>query len=134
MENARVVVFEDRESIRSLIHIVLDGTGHSIVQQATTMQEAQDIISKMEDGDIDIAIVDGNLDVTCHNGSDGIRITSLLREKFNNVVVLGMSATHHNHLANRNLDKSTEVINLGSIIDNDEWELLDTGQTSGTGQ
>jgi hypothetical protein len=61
---ANILVFEDYDGALDIIHLSLSDTPHEIVGEATTLQHAQDFISRMisRDIEVDVLLLDGNLD------------------------------------------------------------------------
>jgi CheY-like chemotaxis protein len=69
LENARIAVFEDNETLRDLLRHMAALTGHTVVAEAINLDEATGVIENIE---FDVAVVDGNLeksrDLSCKDG------------------------------------------------------------------
>jgi hypothetical protein len=89
MENAKVVYFEDSESLQELASVYLQMALNHIVRSALTMDQARELINQLEPGTVNVAIVDGNLTSTVHTGNDGREIVELLRAKDENIIIIG---------------------------------------------
>ena len=122
MEGAKIAIFEDNESVRSVIRIRLFGSAHTVAHEATSLAESMSLIETMEEGDIDLALVDANYSGSIEDGSEGELIASILRNKFKNLVIVGISGTRPIPSAHYNVDKVEFVLKVGQIID----ELPDT--------
>ena len=119
MHEAKVAIFDDNETIRNLMRLILEIELHEVAFEAATMHESTEIIEALEEGDIDVAVVDGNLDGPIADGRDGEQIVSLLIEKrFSQLLVVGFSGSHPIPSAHINLHKVYDVPNLGRIITN----------------
>jgi len=64
MKQIGLAVFEDEDSIRQLIRYTLEDTPYAVAAEATTRQQALDIVTAMHAGALTVGAVllDGNLD------------------------------------------------------------------------
>lgn len=92
-EYAKVFIAEDDERYLKWYEKILQDGGHTIVSKSTTIQEAMSAVEELEEGDIDVALVDGNLNERDYSGRDGAKITKAIREKDENVTVIGVSGS-----------------------------------------
>jgi DNA-binding response OmpR family regulator len=89
MENARIAVFEDKETIRNFLCAAVETTSHSIIGEAATLQDALQLI---EDEEFDVAIVDGNLHPENGYCEDGKEIVAQVRAKKHAAKIIWFSA------------------------------------------
>lgn len=90
---ARVAVFEDISDQRRIMTRNLTALGHTVVAEASNMQEAKDLIPQLDDLGIQVAIVDGNLGTWTKEtaGRDGSEIAKGIKESNPNITVIGWS-------------------------------------------
>ena len=94
MDNARVVVFEDRDKEALLLQWNLEDHGHSVVAHARTLEEAIEVIGSMSVGNLvaDVVVLDANLKRQNSNGEDAQYIWSSIRDAGIIVPIIGFSA------------------------------------------
>lgn len=94
MEHARIALFEDQENIRQLIAAALDQSTHEIVAEASTVDEALQVVDQVERGDlnVDVILLDGNLDSGQMDCSDARRIAAEIKDRGIPAVIIGFSA------------------------------------------
>lgn len=94
MERARVALFEDDEDVRLLSQLVVGDTSHEIVAEASSRQEALEVVDKVEAGEleVDVFLVDGQLSTQSESGEDALAIHDYIVEKKIGGVILGFSA------------------------------------------
>ncbi|MDO8424640.1 MAG: response regulator [bacterium] len=97
---AKVFIAEDEENIRKLLEVWVRMTGHELVLEAATFEEAMDMVKLAHDKEVDLAIVDGTLKVS----KDGELIAKALRENVPGIKVISHSA-HKVSFGDLNLQK-----------------------------
>ncbi len=81
-ENANVFLVDDSEDIRDTLRYHLTKAGHRVVAEASTLEDALDAITLLEERDVDVALVDGNLTPSSSGGLDGGTVANKFRNKF----------------------------------------------------
>lgn len=89
-ENTNFFYAEDDEVASELDIEYLEGNGHHLASQASSVQEAKQQIANLKKGEVQVAVVDGNLGTSSDN-SDGETIAKMLRKKDPNIVIIGHS-------------------------------------------
>jgi CheY-like chemotaxis protein len=103
LEGLRVAVFEDNPDTVTLVGLSLLGTPHKVVEQASTLEGALEVLgaAKPEELGIDVVLLDGNLDsMGVERGHDARtiwdRLTQINRARTNAgrlaILTLGISA------------------------------------------
>jgi CheY-like chemotaxis protein len=92
MENARIAIIDDHKSNRTLAKFSLEARGHTVVAEASSRQEAFDLVDQMAKGNVvaDVILLDGNLGHT-DTYEDAMVIAERLRETGVTSKVLGFS-------------------------------------------
>ncbi|MBX4205830.1 hypothetical protein KW795_01390 [Candidatus Microgenomates bacterium] len=93
MVGERIAIFEDDPSILRMMTRILQEDEYIVALKAVTMDEAELVIQNLEDEDIRITIIDGNLSENNVSGKDGEYIARLIKEKYPNILTIGMSAS-----------------------------------------
>lgn len=113
-EKARVFAAEDNADFLDNIDFVLDMAGHSLVLQATTLEEALAVIRTLPEHGIQVASVDGNLTKNVKTGSDGRQMVEAIRNFAPGVKIVGMSGES---MENVDIDLGKDKIGeLGKIV------------------
>lgn len=113
MENAKVVLIEDWKSYRELAEHWLTHFGHSIVEEATTLPSALEVIKKLGQGMLcDAIILDGNLGNGPSDFSDARKIHDSYKANGLSIPIIGYSveALHENGI---NIPKEFETYKNG---------------------
>lgn len=113
-ECANIFYAEDYEVAAEYDKEFLEGSGHHIVSQASSVQEAKQQIATLKKGDIQVAIVDGNLGTSSDN-SDGETIAKLLHKKDPNIII-GHSKDNPITGANINVSKKVGLAPLAEAV------------------
>jgi DNA-binding NtrC family response regulator len=90
-EKAKIFFVEDDVDSREDCAEYLKSAGHTIVETATTIEEAMNKIPTLDQKGINIAIVDGNLSKDSYDGSEGEFIAEEIKKQHPNIVVIGHS-------------------------------------------
>ncbi len=115
-EKAKVFVAEDDETWQKFIKIYLEEAGHSVVATARTIEEAMEIIEKLEEMGIDVAVLDGNLNEDEYKGFDGMAMLRKIRDTAKNVKTVGMSG---NSVPGTDVDLGKrKVSEIGKVVTN----------------
>lgn len=99
MENAKVVLIEDWKSYRELAEHWLTHFGHIVVEEATTLPAAMELIEKIGQGMLcDVIILDGNLSSGPSDFSDARKIYDSYKAHGITLPIIGYSvdALHEN--------------------------------------
>lgn len=93
MENAKITIIEDSESLRGAATIFLEARGHTVVAQAATLDAALDLVDRIADNTLesDVIVLDGNLTPHTETGADARRIMERITERGVGSAVLGFS-------------------------------------------
>lgn len=93
MDGARIALIEDVESNRLVAGMHLEGAGHEIVVEATTLDEALAVIDGIADGthEVDVILLDGNLRPNTDTYEDARAVAERIAEKGVSAVVIGFS-------------------------------------------
>lgn len=112
MDGARVAIIEDDEVFRNMTKRNLEATGHQVVAEASTRQEALSLVEQMAAGEVeaDVILLDGNLTET-DTYEDARVIAEQLKNAGVTSVVLGFS--------------------LGSLLEHDIEVSADVGKRWG---
>lgn len=97
MNNIKLAVFEDETSIRDLIRLTLHDTQYTVAEEATTRQQAMDIVTAMHAGELSVGAVllDGNLDnLERRLFRDAFTIYNYMQELKRPEPVIGISSDH----------------------------------------
>lgn len=94
MEGARVVIIEDDEEIRGFIRYYVEREGHIVTEEAGTLDEAFNVIDRVESGDVkcNVLCVDGSLASGAGGVEDGRAVVEDVRHRKLGVKIVGFSA------------------------------------------
>src|SRR3989344_9135468 len=87
-EKAKVVIFEDDNSLRSVLKSLLTRKGHFVVGEGASGKEALEVIERFDELEVDIALMDADLE----DGNTSGDILATIREKAPHVRIIGISA------------------------------------------
>ena len=75
----RIFLVEDNTAVREGVRRTLEESGHEVVAEAVTLQDALNFVDQLKEGVVDVAILDGSL----FPGSqeDGRRVAKALRDQ-----------------------------------------------------
>jgi hypothetical protein len=90
-ENAKIAIFEDNLSLRTILSRNLTALGHTIVAEARTMPEAQELIPRLKDLGTQIAVIDGTLGPVKSEGREGAEIARGIKESSPGITTIGWS-------------------------------------------
>jgi CheY-like chemotaxis protein len=95
MENAKILIVDDRPDIPKRVGMVLMGSGHEISSVAATRHEAYQRLKEIKDGilDCNVVLLDGNLHSDSTNAEDAEAISQHIEEEGVPVRVIGFSAS-----------------------------------------
>ena len=94
MDHARVAVFEDDTVIRHLVSAMLEGSNHTVVAEASTVDDALAVIDLARSGEleIDAVLLDGNLNADTVTCEDARRIAQTIKDFGLATKIIGLSA------------------------------------------
>lgn len=94
MENANIVLIEDKEQIRSLVHRWLDKSDHVITHEADSLDKAIQAVEDVASGELacDVVILDGNLEALKGNNEDARIVVDRIRERNLDVKIVGFAS------------------------------------------
>ena len=93
----------------------LEGSGHHVVIQASSVKEATEQIPNLKKDDIQIAIVDGNLGTSSDN-SDGETIAKAIHKKHPGIIIIGHSKDNPIIEADINVSKKAGLAALEEAV------------------
>ncbi|MFA6322559.1 MAG: hypothetical protein WCX71_03735 [Candidatus Buchananbacteria bacterium] len=77
---ATVLLVEDKERYRVLVIGYLVKLGHTVIE-ASTIQQALELVEQLDSLGINIAVLDGNLSSGDYSGKDGKKIAEAIKAK-----------------------------------------------------
>ncbi|MFH1462619.1 MAG: response regulator [bacterium] len=80
MENARVFVVDDQESMRALVGAILNSSGHTVVLEASSLEGALEQVEAVKEQGVNLAILDACLRDP-RVATDGPRIAQVLKKE-----------------------------------------------------
>ncbi len=124
MKNANVLIFDDNDNVRQLARFWIDRAGHTVVGEATTLDDALASVDALAQGEqeCDVLVLDGDMSGrgAGQNAVDATIITSRIREHGLSLKIIGFSAgeplSEQEVAVDVDLDK-LEVKQLPAIIE-----------------
>lgn len=114
MENARLAIIEDNESLVQVVETLLEVHGHELTEKLSTMEDVRRKVRNLSKSQIDAVIVDGNLGRET-TGEDGAEAVSLIRRHLGGICVIGYSAS--GHVKGADYDSRKDINEVLSIIE-----------------
>jgi len=113
-ENARVFLAEDNEAVRFFVKKSLEETGHQVLVEAVSFEEAMEKIREAKEKRINVAVLDGSLP---DNSSHGPKIAEALRQAIPDIRIVALSGEEVNW-GDKNLHKPEDVSRVGEYVRN----------------
>lgn len=114
LENARVFIAEDSEEIRDLVKKSLEKSGHQVLIEAASFEEAMEKIKEAKDKGINVAVLDGSLP---DDSSHGPKIAEDLRLVIPEIKIVSFSGKEV-FWGDLNLHKPEDVSRVGECVRN----------------
>ena len=115
-ENAKIFLVDDDEGTNRSLSFVLRIYGHTIVETATTLDEALEKIPSLDEKGVNVAIVDGNLSMEGQSGDDGEIVARQIKAQHPEIVVIGHATRNLIRNADVNCPKPKGPTMLNEII------------------
>ena len=97
-ENARVFLVEDSETETMEAHWFLEEQGgHTIVLEASSLEEALDMAPLLPEEGINVAVIDANLSPGERDGADGKKVVAAIREQAQSVKIVVYSGGEYDY-------------------------------------
>jgi CheY-like chemotaxis protein len=93
MEDARIVLFEDHETIRRYMCRSITRLGHAVVREAASWEESLPLVEQLQEDEFDVAVIDGNMGSGRSGTADGSDIAYLIADRFPEKMIIGHSAS-----------------------------------------
>jgi len=90
-QNARLFIAEDNPDWQEMYYDFFENSGHTIVQLATNMSEAEEALPKLAEMGIQVAIIDGDISPFGHEGNEGKYLVREIKRLFPEIKTIGMS-------------------------------------------
>lgn len=91
-ENARVFLVEDDKiGVVNTRWFLTENGGHTIVAEASSLEEALNLIPHLEEKGVNVAVVDGNLSLNDSSGRDGATVAEEIRKRAPNIKIVAYS-------------------------------------------
>lgn len=117
MEKAKVVIVEDRSSIREPMRALLAFAGHSVSHEVESLEDALSAIDAIAGGDMpcDVMVLDGNLRPNQRDNSDASQIIDAIRQRDLAIKIVGFSGTS---MARSGIDVDFDVLkpNFSTLV------------------
>jgi len=116
-ENASVFLVEDSPDALKHARNTIQEADHSIIAEATTLEEAFTAINTDSIKGVQVAVIDANLRKRDYSGSDGKDVAEALRRKYPDVKIISYSGLTQSY-GDVHIDKNEydESITLGDVI------------------
>ena len=88
-DRAKVFFVEDDADSREIATEFLQMKGHSVVETASSLNDALSKIPKLNKKGVNVAVVDGNLSEGDESGRDGERVSREIKAQHPNIAVIG---------------------------------------------
>lgn len=97
-ENARVFLVEDDKiGVMRTRWFLTENGGHTIVAEASSLEEALNLIPHLEEKGVNVAVVDGNLSPDDSSGRDGTTVAEEIRKEAPNVKIVAYSGEKYDY-------------------------------------
>lgn len=113
-ERARVLIAEDRKLIRDEIKKDLEKSGHQVLIEAGSVEEAMMKIKEAKEKGINVAVLDGSLPA---DPEDGPQIAAALRKEIPGIRIVALSGMDTDW-GDLNLSKPDDVWTVGEHVRN----------------
>jgi len=117
-ERANIFIIEDSSEYLSSVKNFLELNDHTVVDSASTVDEAFTKIPLFQEENIDVVLLDGNLSKNRTNCEDGEIIAKAIHDAYPNLAVIGHATEHPLVNANVNSLKTEGPVKLSEIIKN----------------
>ncbi|MFH0749631.1 MAG: hypothetical protein V1917_01780 [Candidatus Gottesmanbacteria bacterium] len=115
-ENANIFYVDDDQVMSDLDIEYLEGMGHHVIEQATSLAEAKQKIPKLKETNVQVAVIDGNLTPGNKSGADGEIMAKAIHKKFPEIIVIGHSKDNPIIGADINVSKKAGLVALGEAV------------------
>lgn len=111
-ENARVFIAEDNKAVRFFVKKSLEETGHQVLVEVASFEEAMNKIAGAKEMGINVAVLDGSLP---DDSSHGPQIAEALRQAIPGIRIVALSGEEVNW-GDKNLHKPEDVFSVGERV------------------
>lgn len=96
-EKAKAFLVEDDWMAAWRTKNYLEKGGHSVLLEATTLEEALALVPRLEQEGVNVAVVDGNLSKEGKDGADGRKVVEAIRGQAPNIKIVVYSRGDYNY-------------------------------------
>ena len=112
--NARIFLAEDFPAVREAVRQLLANSGHTVILEAGTLQEALEKTKQAQKNEVNVGLIDGSLS---GGPSDGPKIAEALRKAVPGVKIVSFSGDSDVDWGDINPGKNN-IAKIGDIITN----------------
>jgi len=89
---AKVAIIEDSALQRLIETSIMKKHNHDVIVEASTFNEARDLIPELAEKGVEVVLLDGNLSENKHDGLDGRILAEEIRGMHPEIKIIGVTA------------------------------------------